>query len=64
MDRSFITKILKENSNLIIEWNDIMKYCLEGKESKSFLSIRSIDDFIDGFEISVNEGMTGAQLRR
>ena len=64
MDRGAITKLLKENRNLIIKWDVIMEYCLEGKESKSFLSIKSIDDFIDGFELSVNERMTGAQLQR
>ena len=37
IDRSTITKLLKENRNLIIKWDDIMEFCLEGKESKSFL---------------------------
>ena len=57
--RSNITKLIKENKNLIVSWDDLLGNYLKGKQSKLFIQLRSISDFIDGFELRVNEGLTG-----
>ena len=59
MGRSSITRLLKENQNLIVRWDDILGNYLSGKQSKSFLILRSISDFIDGFELRVDQSLTG-----
>ena len=62
--RSAITKLLKENKNLVTPWSDIMESLLEGKAQTKFQTLKSIDEFIDGFELRVNEEYTGPLLQR
>ena len=58
MCRSSITRLLKDNKNLVASWDDILGNYLAGKQSKSFLMLRSISDFIDGFELRGHQGLT------
>ena len=62
--RTTITKLLKENQNLIVPWDEIMDNYLEGKESRSLNGMKSVGDFIDGAELLVHRSLTGPQLQR
>ena len=48
-----IYKWAKEFKHLLIPWNDIIRACLEGKNNRPFLCMRSVSDFIDGFQVNV-----------
>ena len=63
-DKAKISKIIKDHSNLLVHWNEILTKCLEDKESVSFKNLKSVGDFIDGFEFKVSTDMTGRQLQR
>ena len=59
LGRSAITKLLKENKNLITPWTSIMESLLEGKPPAKFKTLTSVSEFIDGFELRVNNEYTG-----
>ena len=37
---------------------------LRGKMAANFIKLKSVDDFIDGFELTVPNDMSGRQLQR
>ena len=57
LDQANVTKLLKENDNLLASWTDILAPCLEGRDPKPFLMLKNVDDFTDGFELRVLEGI-------
>ena len=56
--------MIKDHSNLLVPWYEIVAKCLEGKQSVPFQKIKSEGDFIDGFEMTVPTDMSGRQLQR
>ena len=44
--------ILKSYQNVLPHFDVIMRACIQGKEFKEFIKLRSVNDFSDGFMIS------------
>ena len=64
LDRSNIEAHLKANKNLLTPWTSILDACVDGKESKMLLPLKSVGDFIDGFEVVAPDGFNAQQLCR
>ena len=45
-------------------WPQIMEACLKDKRNSLFKSIKSVSDFIDGFQINLASGQTARELQR
>ena len=58
-DKAGISRIIKDNSNLLVNWNEILAKCIEDKEAATFKNLKSVSDFIDGFELKVSADLTG-----
>ena len=63
-DKATVSRIIKDNSNLLVHWNEILARCLEDKEAATFKNLKSVTDFIDGFELKVPSDLTARQLQR
>ena len=48
--KATIVKLLKDNKNLTVKWTDLLYTYFEDKEPMPFVNLKSIDDFIDGFD--------------
>ena len=57
-DKASITEVLTQYKSLLTPWSKIMAKCLEGKEPKPFVRLRSGTDFIDGIQLVVAAGFT------
>ena len=57
-DKASITEVLTQYKSLLTPWSKIMAKCLEGKEPKPFVRLRSETDFIDGIQLVVAAGFT------
>ena len=64
LDRTTIETHLKGLRNLLTPWNNILERCLQGKQSRSFLPLKSVGDFIDGLEVFVAEAFNVQKLQR
>ena len=49
LDRANIETLIKSHKHLLVPWQKIMARCLATKQPQSFLQLKSVDDFIDGF---------------
>ena len=57
LDRANITKILKEYQVLLPHWNDILSSLVQAKQSQKIFALKTVHDFIDGFELQAPEGI-------
>ena len=44
-------KIIKEYKGLLTHWDDVLTSFLKNQKSQPTFGLRSVDDFIDGFEL-------------
>ena len=59
-DKAEVYEFLKENRNLVVHWDDILARCLAGKKSEiPLVCLRSVEDFVDGFELFVGPNLKG-----
>ena len=58
-DKDTISKIIKDNSNLLVKWDKILSESIKDKRSAKFIDMNSVDDFIDGFELNVSPDIEG-----
>ena len=57
-------KIIKEYGGLLTHWDDVMTTLVKNKQSKKIFALKTVDDFIDGFELQAPEGLGVRQLER
>ena len=57
-------KILKEYRGLLTHWSDILNPLVLTKQSKKIFALKTVQDFIDGFELNVPKGIGIRQLQR
>jgi len=62
LDRTNITGQLKDNLNLTTKWPDIITSFCGFTRSTPFMNQSSVDDHIDGFEISTHESYSAKRL--
>ena len=55
---------MKEYKPLLTPWTEIVDQCLRGKQLESFISLKSVGDFIDGFQVIAPADVTGRQLEQ
>ena len=58
-DTANINKLLKLHCNMLVPWSHIMTTCLTGKRPQLFVKLKSVSDFIDGFQLTAPDSMTG-----
>ena len=63
-DKANITSILKEYEGLLPSWDDVLTTLVQNRSSRSVERLKSVDDFIDGFELKVPDGLGFRQVQR
>ena len=63
LDRSNIEKIIKENKILLTPWSEILAACLREKEPQPFMLLKSVSDFIDGFQLFAPSSLNALTVR-
>ena len=59
-EKAEVYEFLKENKNLLAHWDDILAQCLTDKNSEvPLVCLRSVEDFVDGFEFYVGPILKG-----
>ena len=63
-DKANVTRILKEYGSLLPSWDDVLEALVQNRSSRSVERLKSVDDFIDGFELKVPDGLCFRQVQR
>ena len=63
-DKEKITKLLKNYSALLTPWSEIMAAALRGRSQTNFEKIADVEDFIDGFLMTVPADLGAGWLQR
>ena len=51
------------HQNVLVHFDTIMRVCIQGKEFKEFVKLQSVNDFSDGFLISLGHCRDGRHLQ-
>ena len=57
-----IMKMIKSHSCLLNPWSMVLASLLVGLKPKLFVTLNNVDDFIDGFQLSVDQELAGNRL--